>query len=305
MTFTVIIATRNRCADLRRSCERLIALRPAPDEVLICADGCEDTTVEMVRTEFPEFRLVENTKALGSVASRDRLLRMASGDVVVSLDDDSYPLADDFFGQLPSLFEAHPEAAVVTFPELRDGSVFASESKTDKSVGHYVSAYPNCAAAMRRDFYLRQPGFPAFFGHMYEEPDYALQCYAVGAAVWFNPSPVVRHHLAAAQREPVRRHHQNARNELWSVWMRCPLPWLLIVSAFRVWRQFQHACTQGVSWAVREPQWWCAALLGAVTCFRARQPVPWPIYIAWMRLARNPALNLTELRLMPRILAVT
>ena len=46
--------------------------------------------------------------------------------------------------------------------------------------GRYVAAYANCGAAMRRDVYLQLAGFPTFFGHMYEEPDYALQCYASG-----------------------------------------------------------------------------------------------------------------------------
>ena len=299
MKFTVMITTRNRCADLRQTCERLISLRPAPDEVLIGTDACMDGTAELVRREFPAFRVIESPSALGSVAVRDRLLRAASGDVVVSLDDDSYPLVDDFFSRLPSLFADHPEAAVITFPELREGDVFGSRSKTDKSRGHYVSAYANCGAAMRRDFYLRQPGFPVFFMHMYEEPDYALQCYAAGAAVWFDPTLVIRHHLSADERDPVRRHHQNARNELWSVWLRCPWPWLPVVSAYRVWRQFQYACTQGIGWILREPLWWCAALCGAYNCFAARQPVQWPLYLAWMRLARNPAFTIQELRARP------
>ena len=296
MKFSVMITTRNRCDDLGRTCARLLTLRPAPDEVLVCADGCTDGTVELVRREFSSFRLVENNPALGSVASRDRLLRMAAGDVVVSLDDDSYPMEDDFFARLPGLFAAHPEAAVITFPELREGGVFASDSKTDKSSGHFVAAYPNCAAAMRREFYLRQPGFPRFFGHMYEEPDFALQCYAAGAAVWFEPSLVVRHHLSNVQRLPVRRHHQNARNELWSVWLRCPWPQLPVVSLFRVWRQFRYACSEGFGWAVREPLWWFAALGGISKCFAARLPVPWPRYYAWMRLARRPIATVNELR---------
>jgi hypothetical protein len=140
---------------------------------------------------------------------------------------------------------------------------------------------------MRRDVYLTQPGFPGFFGHMYEEPDYALQCYATGLAVWFEPSLVIRHHLSSAGRAPVGRHHHNARNELWSVWMRCPWPWLIGVSLFRVFRQLKHALTQGPAWVVREPVWWLAALAGAPHCVRARRPIPWRTYYAWMRLARQ------------------
>jgi GT2 family glycosyltransferase len=287
MTISVMITTRNRRADLSDTCHRLTVMRPPPGEVLICADGCSDGTAEMVRGEFPGFKLVENVTSLGSVGSRDLLLRSAQGDIVVSLDDDSYPLADDFFSRLPVLFSEHSEADVICFPELRDGGKYSDMSQTAVSTGRYVPAYANCAAAMRREAYLRRPGFPAFFKHMYEEPDYALQCYAAGRAVWFEPSMVVRHHRSSVGRVPLIHHQQHSRNELWSVWMRCPWPWLPVVSAFRVVRQFQHACSQGIAWVIQEPVWWFQAVCGIGKCIGARDPIPWKLYYGWMGLTRR------------------
>ena len=52
----------------------------------------------MVLREFPGFVVVENPERRGSVASRDRMLRLASADIVVSLDDDSYPVQPGFPG---------------------------------------------------------------------------------------------------------------------------------------------------------------------------------------------------------------
>ena len=287
MDYSVMITTRNRRDELRRTLGKLRELRPQPDEVLVCADGCTDDTVAMVRSEFPECTLLENATSRGSVFSRDRMLRQAKSEIVVSLDDDSYPLDADFLARVRTLFAEHPTAAVLSFPEIRDDGQSASATKTPASPPHLVSAYPNCAAAMRRNVYLRASGFPPFFGHMYEEPDYALQCYALGYEVRFEPSLRIRHHVSPVQREPVRRHHFNARNELWSVWMRCPFPQLIVVSLFRMGRQFRYACSEGLSWAMREPQWWCSALGGIAACWRHRSPVPWPIYFAWMKLARQ------------------
>lgn len=289
-----MIATRNRCDDLRRTGQRLLKLNPAPLEVLVCADGCTDNTVATVRAEFPAFTLIENSPSLGSVTSRDRLLRMAKGDIVVSLDDDSYPVDDDFLLKLPSVFAAHPEAGVITFPELRNDDQYSASSKTQQAPSHYVSAYPNCAAAMRRELYLKTGGYPVFFFHAYEEPDYALQCYEHGFAVWFEAGFTVRHHLSPKNRSSYRMHQLNARNELWSVWMRCPWPWLPVVSLFRVWRQFRYAFSEGLSWAIREPAWWWAAMRGLNHCWRNRRPVSWPVYYAWMRLARNPIRSPSE-----------
>jgi len=282
-----MIPTRNRCEELGVTCSMLQRMRPQPDEVLIFADACNDRTVEMVRTKFPDFYLIVSDKPAGSVGARDEMLRAATGDIVLSLDDDSYPVQNDFFARLGSIFTAHPEAAVVTFPEVRDGNTTAAPDKTPKSPGHYVSAYANCGAAMRRTFYLKQPGFVRFFSHMYEEPDYALQCYAAGAGVWFEPSLSVRHRQSSNNRIPLRRHQLNARNELWSVWLRCPWPWLPVVSCYRILRQFLHVVRQHPAWALREPFWWLAAMNGLGQCLEARRPVPFSTYLQWLRLARN------------------
>ena len=38
--------------------------------------------------------------------------------------------------------------------------------------------FANSGAVLRRSAYLQLPGFEPSFFHMYEEPDYALQCVA-------------------------------------------------------------------------------------------------------------------------------
>ena len=151
MTFSVMITTRNRCEDLRDTLTRLRALRPAPLEVLVCADGCTDGTVELVTTQHSEVKLLVNEMGVGSIPSRDQMLRLAKGDWVLSLDDDSHPLNVDFFSRVEMVVEAHPESSVFTFPELRDGGIYPSPTKTPESPGHHVSAYPNCAALMKRE----------------------------------------------------------------------------------------------------------------------------------------------------------
>src|SRR2546430_12352261 len=91
MTVSVIITTRDRATDLQRTCDAVMQLRPAPNEVLVTADGCTDGTVDMVADKFPEITLIANQPGIGSVASRDRMMREARRDLVLALDDDSYP----------------------------------------------------------------------------------------------------------------------------------------------------------------------------------------------------------------------
>jgi len=139
-------------------------------------------------------------------------------------------------------------------------------------------------AVLRRSTYLQLPGFEPRFFHMYEEPDYALQCVAAGYDVLFSPILTIRHHYSGQTRDEVRVHHRHARNEFWSTLMRCPFPFAIGMVAWRVFSQFFYACKRGWSWVIREPLWWGQALTGIPYCLRKRRPVSWAGYKRWLAL---------------------
>jgi GT2 family glycosyltransferase len=149
---------------------------------------------------------------------------------------------------------------------------------------------------MRRQVYLNLPGFPAFFQHMYEEPDYAAQSYAAGYGVWFEPSLEIFHRQSTANRHVIERHQLNARNEFWSVCLRCPWPWLPAVTVYRAVRQMAAAFCLGPQCVIREPFWWWEAFKGFGKCMAQRHAIPWKTYYRWMRLARSPIDDLRGLR---------
>src|SRR5207249_11951443 len=120
MTVSVIITTRDRATDLQRTCDVVMQLRPAPNEVLVTADGCTDGTVDVIADKFPDVRLIANKPGRGSVASRDRMIREASGDLVLALDDDSYPEQLDCIARFVPAFEERPQLAVLHFPQRTD-----------------------------------------------------------------------------------------------------------------------------------------------------------------------------------------
>ena len=191
-----MITTRNRIDDLRRTCLVLQQLNPAPLEVLITMDGCTADVVEAVKAESPEARLFVNQVGLGSVASRDRMMREARGDLVLALDDDSYPEQLDCISRIVPFFEQRPRLAVLNFPQRTDEY---SETLTQTNFGseHSARSFANSGAALRRATYLQLAGFEPRFFHMYEEPDYGLQCVAAGYDVLFlsdryDPPPLLR-----------------------------------------------------------------------------------------------------------------
>jgi GT2 family glycosyltransferase len=137
---------------------------------------------------------------------------------------------------------------------------------------------------LRRSIYLQLPGFESRFFHMYEEPDYGLQCVAAGYDVLFSPVITIRHLYSSQARDEIRIHHRHARNEFWSTLIRCPLPFALGILAWRAFSQFRYACKRGLAWVVREPVWWWHSLSGIPYCLRRRRPVSWANYKRWLQL---------------------
>ena len=243
-TVGVTIATHNRLSDLQRTLDALAGLTPQPDEIWICADGCSDGTAEFVRARYPKAHLIVNEQAQGSIPSRNALATECKCDILLSLDDDSYPMEPDFIARLRELFTASPRLAVATFPQRSDEF---PETFDALSFGPstYVASYVNSGAAIRREVFHALGRYPAFFFHAYEEPDFALRCIAAGWQVRNETSLTIRHHYTGAQRNELRTHHRHSRNELWSVFLRCPLPMLVPVAVFRIARQFGYALHRG------------------------------------------------------------
>ena len=161
------------------------ALSPQPDELLICADGCDDGTAQYVREHFPHAKLIEHAQPHGSIRSRIELMHTASSDIVISLDDDSYPSDSAFVALVRTLFAAKPHVAVASFPQRTDefpGTLSVQDFGRSRYVGNYV----NAAAAFRRSVFLQLEGWPPEFEHAYDESDYTLQCLASGYAVYYD-----------------------------------------------------------------------------------------------------------------------
>ena len=284
MKISVMITTLNRVEDLMKTLEFLRSLVPLPCEVLVTADGCWDATVQTIRGKFPEVRLIINEQSMGSVSSRHRMMQEAKGDLVLALDDDSQPEQVGCIARLAGIFENNPKLAIATFPQRTDEYPETLERR-DFGQEMPVRSFANSGACLRVATYRSLPGFEPMFFHMYEEPDYALQCVSAGWEVQYIPQITIRHHWVGRERSEIRNHHRHARNEFWSTLMRCPMPYALLLCAYRLFSQARFAVKRGPSWVVREPIWWWQAIKGLPKALTKRKSVAWSGYRRWLALS--------------------
>src|SRR5260370_34012095 len=115
MRVSIMITTRNRVGEVQRPFQMLEKLDPSATEILITADGCTDGTAEFVSSALPNAKLIVNQTAIGSVASRDRMMREATGYLVLALDDDRYPEQSHCIARIVTFFQQRPKLAVPLF----------------------------------------------------------------------------------------------------------------------------------------------------------------------------------------------
>ena len=88
---SIIVCSYNRCDDLRACLASLPweRLEAAGVEVIVVEDGCTDGTVAMVRSEYPQAKLLSGEPNQGPSHCRNRGAAEARGQLLLFLDDDA------------------------------------------------------------------------------------------------------------------------------------------------------------------------------------------------------------------------
>lgn len=234
LSVTSVIATRNRRDALEVVLDRLAEL--PVDEVLVVDNGSEDGTAELIRSRGGEVRLLETGRNAG-LAGRNRGAAEASGELLLLLDDDAYPLP----GAIETLvgrFECDPRLGVaggfvrdvdgggrvVRSTELGtfDWWLRAGRNGDAPAEGFPAFLFPEGAAMVRRRAFLGVGGYFEPYFHLVEGIDLATRLLAAGWDVRYVPQAPFDHMKASSGRASDRALYLRIRNHLWYLWLRFP-----------------------------------------------------------------------------------
>jgi GT2 family glycosyltransferase len=241
---SVVIATRNRRGELRRTLRRLTAL-PEHPHLVVVDNASADGTAAQVREEFPAAELVTLPRNHGAWARNLGVSRCRTRYVALS-DDDSW-WEPGSLTTAAAVLDACPRVGLLAARTLvgpqgtadpLNAILAASPLPSSGLPGPRVLGFLGCAAVVRREAYTAAGGFSRLLFIGGEEQLLAYDLAAAGWAACYVPRVVARHHPSAS-RDPALRRAQCARNELLVAWMRRPL-WHALAQTGRLARRACH-----------------------------------------------------------------
>ncbi|WP_233515271.1 glycosyltransferase family 2 protein [Marinitenerispora sediminis] len=227
---SVVVATRDRRAELARTLGRLTALRPRPP-VIVVDNASSDGTSAFARRMFPDVTVVTLPENRGA-AARNVGVELAETPYVAFSDDDSW-WEPGALERAAAVLGAHPRLGLVAAAvlvgdaarpdpvnELLAGGLPAGPGPVP---GPRVLGFLACAAVVRRAAFRQVGGFSDLLFFCGEE---ALLAQDLTAAGWeCRHLPEVRaHHHPSRHRPPGGwRRRLERRNTVLTAWLRRPL----------------------------------------------------------------------------------
>ncbi len=292
LTLSVAIATRNRPASLVRCISSLALLGDLVSEILVVDDASDVPAAEAIATLPPalasKVTVIRQPPGPGYIAGRNRMMREATSDVVLSMDDDAYLLEAEGVRRAMALMARRPDVAAVACAQAEpDGAPWPPAMQPSTAqYDCYVAAYIGFAHLVRRGLFVDLGGYRESFFFYGEEKDYCLRALDAGHQVVYMPGVRVAHVPDPSGRDDRRYIRYVIRNDcLFSLYNE-PMPVALASLPVRLGR-FVSMARRGGVWDPGGIFWVVGSLLTLMpSVWRDRKPVSWASFRRWRRLRR-------------------
>jgi GT2 family glycosyltransferase len=217
---SIVVLTYSRPDEIRKNVAALQKLAQPGLEIIVVDNASELPVSGLLPVDerLKVLTLDENT----GVGGRNAGIREASGDIVITLDDDVTGITDEDISTLQGLFE-DPGIAAVNFM-VRDDETdeiinWCHHRKKQEFANRQFDTYEisEGAVAFRRSVALQAGLYPEFFFISHEGPDLAIRIMDQGYRVIYSPDVKVKHSHCLTARISWRRYYYDTRNLIWYV----------------------------------------------------------------------------------------
>ena len=243
VTFAILIATKNRCAQL---CITLESLQPylsnSAVRIVVYDDGSTDGTDDVVKNKFPTVELWRNEISKGYLDCRNQLLNKIEADYLISLDDDAHFLSEGVLESIQQTFESQPMAGVLAFRIFWSTHLPSSTSTVD--MPQVVKSFVGCGHVWRKSAWDVIPNYPEWYQFYGEENWAGLQLFQHGFTVYYVPEILVHHRVDLRERAKNKsgfafRYRCSLRADWYTYFMLYPLAKALYFFGYSVAKQIQ------------------------------------------------------------------
>lgn len=217
LSFTILITTKNRKADLAITLNKIKYLLERDDvECIVCDDGSTDGTSIFLKTEYPNIQLIQNSESKGLIYSRNRLLSLVKSEFAISIDDDAHFVTNNPLESIREYFENHPNCGLVAlriFWGLEEPKEIVSDEKSERLQG-----FVGCGHAWRMKAWREIPNYPAWFVFYGEEDFASYQLFKKNWEIHYLPEVLVHHRVDVKSRKNDKDYVIRLRRSLRSGW---------------------------------------------------------------------------------------
>lgn len=243
---SVVIPSFNRKSCIQALLRDVYVQVGANFEVIIVDDLSTDGTVEMVKKEFPQVKLLVNEANAGPCVTRNRGIQLAVGDLIVGLDSDVTLPDRHLFAKVLEAFARRPNASGFAF------RILSADERSDDSPRwwHPISIqdgynrsfetdyFSGTAYAFRRDVMIKAGLYPERLFMHYEEVELAFRILDGGGSIFYQPELQVVHHANPVSRRSEIQVFYKPRNQVLLALSCLPLWQVILFLTPRITFQF-------------------------------------------------------------------
>lgn len=292
MLVSAIIPTKNR-KDSLRTVIRSVMAQTISCEIICVDDGSTDGTPEMLHREFPSVQVLTNRESRGPTAARNAGAIAASGQYLLTVDDDCVLTSPSSVETAIGLFDS-VDVAGVTLPFVNVRIDTRIRTAAPEPNGSFVTTdYYAGMVLFRRDLFLAVNGYREEYFMHHEEPDLAIRLLEKRYFVRNGFDRLIDHYESPV-RDSAKLWELGARNAILFAFYNVPLTLLPLHLASTVLQTFLYALMRGG--AVPVLKGFCEAVPILSKTMRVRTPVSLRTYRAFRTLKNRGPLRLTVMK---------
>lgn len=231
---SIVILTHNRKAILQQSLSSALRLDWPGLEIIVVDNHSTDGTAEMVEKEFGSRVRIIPRHVDSPTAGRNEGFRAATGEYVLSLDNDMVFPDAGVIAEAAALFESHPNVALITFRiagaedpniPLREHWWHPVSFEEGKDRFFYTDYFSEGALFLRASVVHSMGGYDEDYFACFEGVDMGLRILRAGYDILYAPTIAC---VELQVRRGIRRTRSEwnyffLRNKIWTAWKNYPL----------------------------------------------------------------------------------